>query len=616
MIALFFFFLPFSLLGDATIIGIVRDSNTSLPISEALVNAIRGNTVRYSTTTAANGTYTLSNINPGNYTLVFSASGYQTHAVGAHPPNNQTTIANASLVPNGGSIQGTVTNAITSLPIAGASVSVFQNRTLIASSTTNGSGTYTISDLPPDSYVVLVSATGFQQQIEGATVSSGMTTTADFALQPNPGSISGQVTDALTSAPIEGAHIAVFKDSILVGFDNTDSSGNYTIPDLVPGDYAVVVTSTDYNSQFVGASVFSNVNTIVNFALTSPPGAIAGRVIDINTSLPIPSATVAVFQDEIFISSDLTDEEGNYEIPDLAPGEYLVVVLADDYQGANSAASVSQSVTTTFNFSLSPNPGAIAGTITDAISTDPISGAVILIFSGVNLITSGVSDANGMYNIDNLPPGNYFVLVRADTYRAALSSETVIAGMTTTADFALTQNPGSVEGQILNLCDNSPLPGAIVVVTNGSAILGFSLTDSDGNYTIDSLAPGDYILRATKQNFFASSSPVTVLSGTATPLSLSLTPKALPPESIRGEVVRNRFLTQEDRIHSISWTASPGSCTTGYEIFRNGALIAFVSASAPLTYLDHNRTSTDVYTVRATNSFGEVSSVISITVSP
>ncbi len=589
---------------------------TSLPISGALVELLRGSTVRYSTTTAANGIYIIPNINPGNYTVLFSASGYQTYAVGAHPPNNQITIANASLIPNGGTIQGTVTNAMTSMPIAGASVFIFQNRTLIASTTTNGSGTYTVDDLAPDSYVVLVTATGFQEQVEGAIVSSGMTTTADFALQLNPGSISGQVTDVQTSAPLEDAHIALFKDSILVGFDNSDSSGNYTFPDLAPGNYAVVVTRTGYNSQFVGATVVSNVNTVVNFALTYPPGTIAGRVIETGTSLPIPAATVSAFQGETFVSSDLTDEEGNYEIPDLAPGEYTLVVLADDYQGASSAASVSANTTTTVNFSLSLNPGTLAGTITDAVSMDPISGATILVFSGATLITSGVSDADGMYNITNLAPGTYFILVRADNYRGAISSQAVMASMTTTANFALNQNPGSVEGQILNLCDGSPLPGVLVVVTNGSAVLGFSLTDSDGNYSIDGLAPGDYIVAAGKQNFFSNSDSVTILSGTSTPLDFSLTPKALPPESIRGEVIVNQFLTQKDRIYSISWTASPGTCTTGYELFRNGTFLAHISASAPLAYLDHNRTSTDVYTVRTLNSFGGISSVISITLSP
>ncbi len=589
---------------------------TSLPISGALVNAIRGNTVRYSATTAANGTYTLSAINPGNYTLVFSASGYQTYAVGAKPENAQITIANASLVPNGGTISGIVTNSMTSMPIADASVYIFQNKTLIASQTTNGSGVYTVSNLSPGSYIVLATASGFQEQVEGALVSVGMTTTVDFALQLIFGTISGQVTDALTANPIADAQIQVLSDSILVGFSNSDSSGNYIISGLRPDNYSVIASSINYNSQFVGATVESNATTILNFALTQPPGTIAGNVIDANTSDPIAGAMVAVFQDQIFVLSDLTDEGGNYEIPELAPENYFVGALATQYQSSGRTASVEASTRTLVNFSLSLTPGSIAGTIIDAMSTDPIPGATILIFSGSQLITSSVSDANGMYNIADLAAGNYVVLVRAEGYRADFSLETVIDGMSTTADFALDQNPGSVDGQILNLCDGSPLLGALVVANDGSIVVGFSLTDTNGNYSIDGLAPGDYTIAARKQNFFDNSAPVTVISNVSTSLDLSLTPKALPPETIWGQVLRNRFLTQEDQIHSISWTASPGSCTTGYEVFRNGALIAFVPAFAPLTYLDHNRMSSDVYTVRTTNSFDGVSAAISITLPP
>lgn len=591
---------------DARIIGTVTDFTTSLPISGALVEAIRGNTVRYSDTTGVNGTYTLSNIQPSNYTLVFSAPGYQTRAIGVNPRNNQTTVVDISLVPIGGAISGTVTNAITSTPIPGATVYIFQNSTLMATQITNGSGIYTVNNLAPGTYIVLVLATGFQGEVEAARVSVGMTTITDFALQPDPGTISGQVTDALTSAPIQDAQIEVFKDSILVGFANSDSNGNYTIPDLAPGNYIVVASSTNYNSQAVGAAVTSNNTTTLNFALTKPPGTIAGRVIDGNTSNPIPGATISIFQDEVFLMSTLTDINGFYEISELAPGDYTVVAQANNYQIAVDEASVSASNTTIVNFSLNPNPGSISGTISDGMNG--IAGAQILVFSGSQLITSGTSDMNGEYTIPNLAPGTYLVLVRATGFRAAFSSENVMSGVTTTANFTLSPNAVTVTGQITNLCDGSPIPGALVVVTDGSTVVGFTLTDTNGNYTIDGLAPGNYTVTAAKQNFFANSATASIPAT----VNLSLTPRALPPASIQGEVIKNRFLTQTDRIHSISWTASPGLCVTGYQIFRNGILIAFVPASAPLTYMDHNRKTEDVYTVKAINSLGEVSSAVSI----
>src|SRR5579863_4324518 len=138
----------------ATISGTVTDSTTGRAIAGALVQAIKGNQVRYSTTTANDGTYTLAGIQPSNYTLTTSASGYQMQSIGVNPKNNQTTIVNSALIPNGGTITGTVTNATTSLPvpIAGATVAIFQGPTFIISTTTDGTGFYSVPNLAPGSY--------------------------------------------------------------------------------------------------------------------------------------------------------------------------------------------------------------------------------------------------------------------------------------------------------------------------------------------------------------------------------------------------------------------------------------------------------------------------------
>lgn len=610
-----FFLLSFPLhaQANATIAGTVTDSVTTLPISGALVEAIRGNSVRYSTTTAMNGTYTLSGIEPSNYTLVFSAAGYQTYSVGANPKNNQTLIVDAALVPIGGAIAGTVIDAMSLLPIGGASVYIFKNGTLIDTQTTNGAGMYTAADLAPGDYTVLATASGYQGQAQGAAVIVAMTATADFALQPNPGSIGGQVTDALTGSPIEDAQIGVYLDSVQVGFANTDSSGNYTVPDLAPGDYVVVASSTNYETQAIGASVASNAATLLNFALEQPPGSIAGTVLDASTTDPIPGASITIFQDEVVILTLLTDSSGNYEAPGLAPGDYFVFVQASGYQSAGSAASVSSRSTTFVDFSLASNPGSIIGTITDAMTTNPIAGARIVLFSNSQLIAFTLSDGTGAYEIPDLAPGTYLVLVRAPGYRAAFSSEVVLAGAATMADFALNAQPGGVNGTILNFCNGLPVAGALVVVTDGSDIVGFTLTDANGNYTVDGLAPGNYSVAAVKQNFFANSDSAAVVANSSTPVDLSITPKALPPESLSGEVILNRFLTRTERVNALSWTASPGFCVTGYEVYRNGFLIAFVPASDPLVYFDRNRRATDVYTIKTVNSLGGISAGISIT---
>lgn len=58
----------------ASLVGQVVDADTSLPMGGVLVEIIG---LTY-TTTASNGSYSITNIPPGQYTIRFSKEGYET----------------------------------------------------------------------------------------------------------------------------------------------------------------------------------------------------------------------------------------------------------------------------------------------------------------------------------------------------------------------------------------------------------------------------------------------------------------------------------------------------------------------------------------------------------
>lgn len=598
-----------------TISGTVIDAVTTNPIAGASIEVFLGQTLVATDLTDPSGNYQIEGLAPGNYIVNCVKASYQMQTDGAIVTSNETTIVDFALIANPGAISGTITDVLTTNPIEGATILVFRGRTFMGLAITDINGHYTVVNLAPGQYIVHANAPGYQSKVTGVTVVSNVTSTVDFALQPNPGIISGTVTNAVTAAPIASATISVFSGSAFIESTLTDSNGNYLLPGLAPGHYTLVTQAANFQSDAVGATVASNSTTTVNFLLSPESGSISGKVTNSVTTNPIPNATVEVLNGPILIASALTDPSGNYSIPNLEQNTYTVMAKASGFSQKSQSITVNANQTTTANFALDPTPGTIAGTVTDALTTNPIPSATVRIFQGTTFIAFDLTDVNGSYSIPDLAPGNYFVVASADGYQTKVSAKTVITGLTTIANFALDSSPGAIEGRVVESCGGTPIHGALITVTDGSTIVGFDLSDVNGNYFISGLAPGNYTVTAAKKNFLIGNSPATVTANATTIVNFSLQPTVLPPINISGRAIKNEFLTQTDLIHVISWTASPSSCVTGYQVFRNGKQIAFVSSSSKLEYQDHNRNKkTDVYAVKTVNAFGMVSDAISVTI--
>jgi len=166
-----------------------------------------------------------------------------------------------------------------------------------------------------------------------------------------------------------------------------------------------------------------------------PAGYIAGIVKDASTGNPIQGVNVTASS---YFS--ITDANGRYNIANVLAGTYTVTASKNGYQTASkTGVSVVAGQTTSLNFTLTPIPtkGHIAGIVKDA-SGNPIE--------GVNVTANGyfdITDANGRYNITNVPAETYTVTASKDGYESSSKTVTVIAGQTTTADFELKSTPQS-----------------------------------------------------------------------------------------------------------------------------------------------------------------------------
>ena len=81
-----------------------------------------------------------------------------------------------------------------------------------------------------------------------------------------------------------------------------------------------------------------------------------------------------------------------------------------------------------------PTTGDISGTVLDASSSQPISGATI---TTDPITSSKTTDSEGAYTIEGVEPGNYAVQASKDGYQTGTSSIKVIAGEIASADIQL-----------------------------------------------------------------------------------------------------------------------------------------------------------------------------------
>lgn len=136
-----------------------------------------------------------------------------------------------------GTLTGTVSDAATGAPLAGAQVAIAGPVDRTATTAADGSYRFT---LPTGSHTVTASAFGFGTGTATATVAEGETTTQDIALTPAPSdTLSGTVTSA--AGPVADATVTITGTPI--ASVTTDADGHYSFASVPDGTYTVTVTA-------------------------------------------------------------------------------------------------------------------------------------------------------------------------------------------------------------------------------------------------------------------------------------------------------------------------------------------------------------------------------------
>jgi 5-hydroxyisourate hydrolase-like protein (transthyretin family) len=406
--------------------------------------------------TDASGTYSFVSLQPGAYTLEFTApsqyvfdqSGAATWAPVASVSSAGGEVLDASALQPGispGAIAGIVTDDASSQGLEGVTVNVTNsNGVNVLTTTTDAQGEYGASGLSAGDYTLTFTApTGYtiDQSLDTSwsvaeIVTSAQTTPQDATASSTvipPGDLAGHVTDDGSGSGVSGVTVSLADyEWTPVATTTTDSSGGYSFVNLTPGVYNLTFTSAtgrvfDQSSTTTWWSqvVVSSTSTTTQDAQThtsgvAQPGGIAGVVTDDATGGGAAGVQVTLY-DSVWnlLQTTSTNSTGQYSFTSLTPGGYILEFLqplSDDVFDASgqliwaTGETVSSGQTLTQNATVSvpgTGTGSVVGTVTDDASQGGLAGvAVTLVSLGAGNIST-TTNTSGQFEFDNLAPGGY-----------------------------------------------------------------------------------------------------------------------------------------------------------------------------------------------------------------
>lgn len=442
--------------GGGSISGTILDSDAQ-PVDGATVSAEAGGSVYYSSS-GPSGNYQFASLPPGSYRLYF---GSVDGSLVAQYWNGKADYGSADLVEvvdgaavtdispvlqKTGTISGTVTDADGN-PLFNVFVSADGSLGSAGSAQTAADGTYTISGLLADNYVVgFSSGAGYlPEYYDGASDYSGATsvTVATGAQVPGidaslelGGTIDGTVTDS-NGNPLADIYVYAWGETSGYGQALTNASGQYHLTGLPTDTYFVQFSDQTHayaTEYYTGAVEQLDATTVSVVAGNSSTGidaslndaaTISGTVIGPD-NLPVKSAQMSLLSTATgaSLATAVSAADGTYTLAGLPAGEFKVRFgsptpnLLDAYWNgatvegdATPLTLIPGQVVPSINAKLLDAPTSISGLVTmqNLPSNISLSDVCAVLWSGSSQLRSSCSDYSGNFRMDDVAPGTYTV---------------------------------------------------------------------------------------------------------------------------------------------------------------------------------------------------------------
>jgi plastocyanin len=494
-----------------------------------------------STSLAADGTYTLSGIPPGSYTVTAYLNNQQGTAVSGAASVNvvaaQTAVVDITLQPTG-TVTGIVRNA-TGSPAANVFVQVFGNNNNFSRQTnTDAAGRYTLFDVAAGDYTIQAYEpfTGIPTTAQLSVVQD-QTTTQDLTLV-GLGQVQVQVNFLDGSAAVSSAVYILEEARGSFNFRGyTDSAGRLLVSNVGAGNIIVRAYHPSFNAfRDVPSSVTAGQTQNVAVAL---PAMATVRVTVLRAdNTPFANARIDIrhgFQ-SYFSYAGNADAAGVLDIPNIPEGNFVVraydpntFASAGSATGTVTQADNNQTVSVTIN---APRSGNVHGTIVAADGQTPVASAYVEVFDAAtgNFLNWNYADAQGAYQVNNLVPESGSVRVVAHSpsdYGTFVEGTVTFANTGETVTLDLTLPASVVRGRVTYSDGTTVAPFAQVFVTYTAADdterTHYANADANGDYRVYGVPVGPFSVMAQDNDSALSATATGAVADITVPVTVNVT---------------------------------------------------------------------------------------------
>ncbi|MEA2236980.1 MAG: large repetitive protein [Thermoanaerobaculia bacterium] len=551
-----------------TVSGSVRDVKSQLPIAGVRValapsGAFGSREAAHDTITDAKGNFTIAPIVAGTYDVRPTRPGYTVNGAQALPVKGAEAVQKALYGTARGRISGTVVDE-DKRPVAAARLSaatVGRNGMFGIVNMMRGGGGSDGYSAPDGHFVLRNVETDADLQVDA--VKRGYPAAKSPSLKLAAGErktgvtltilrgllVTGRVTDK-DKKPLSGTGVEAIEASndpmggmrrVVMNMQGnrndelvrTGSDGTFSIR-VKEGTYDLAFKREGYSAKTVrGTKVDANTKPVE--VVLDPGVEISGRVT--RSGVGVEGVNVRAMS-QGGMGAAVTGPDGAFRISDLTPGQMMLIAAKQDsfIQEMRPITAPAQDVIIDL-----PSGGRITGRVVDKSSHQPVTSFM----AGVTTSRSGggmvmmmppmqrqFTSDDGTFVLEGIKPGSTQVVVNAPGYTTARVANIEVEDGKTTADIEVGVETGAkLTGRITGP-DGSPVAGVSVredqMAAGASRVMRFDATetsgtsDPNGDYSIDTLEPGEKTFTFARSGYIAQQKTVTIAGSKETRLDVQL----------------------------------------------------------------------------------------------